>query len=476
VRGASALLALCLLLSPHAQAASLSDQLERYTTDHARAQAIAAARITPAGLEMAMVGSSGRGPISAQTRFEIGAITKLFTGLLLLEMAAAGATPLDAPIGPLVPRAYTLDPVVGDIRLEELARHLSGLPRITASRSMLLAMMLQFSNPYAGTTTDDLYRSLGALRAGDLERRGRFHDSNFGSALLGRLLEERGAQGYERLLQERVLAPIGMTATGFAAPPGTLAAGHRSNLRRTAHWQLDAYAPAGGLVSNLEDMAIFLHRALDGDPLIASSLRSNPRPVDRATPIGWIVDEHEGERLYWHNGRTGGFYAFVGVMPDSRRGLALLSNTSHDGNPLALALLRGHERLPPPPRDEMLWDGFMLVLTALVPLTAFAQRWHMALSARGLGSRPRGRIDLLHGVTGTAMMLMITWALGPWHWMHEAFWWAALALAAMLLLGAIRPARRLRWFAPGPMRYSVLPAAGVLLHAAFMVWFGSNNV
>jgi serine-type D-Ala-D-Ala carboxypeptidase/endopeptidase len=472
VRGGSVLLALSMLLLAHAHAASLSDQLELYAADHARTQGIAAARITPSGSEMAMVGSSGRGPVSAETRFEIGSITKLFTGLLLLEMTASGTMPMDAPIGPLVPRAYALDSVVGDIRLDELATHRSGLPRITASRSLLLSMMLRFSNPYAGSTTDDLYRSLDALGAGDLERRGHFHYSNFGFALLGRLLEERTPQRYERLLHERVLAPLGMGATGFAAPPGTLAAGHRSNLRRTANWQLDAYAPAGGLVSNLDDMAIFLERALDGDPLIASSLR--PDGVGRGTPVGWILDEDGGERLYWHNGRTGGFFAFVGFMPDSHRGLVLLSNTSHDGNPLAMALLRGHERLPPPPRDQMLWDGFMLVLTALAPLTAFAQRWHMALSARGLDSRPRGRIDLLHGVTGTAMMLLITWAFGPWHWMPEAFWWASLALAAMLLFGAIRPARRLSWFAPGPARYSVLPAGGVLLHVAFMAWFASN--
>jgi serine-type D-Ala-D-Ala carboxypeptidase/endopeptidase len=459
-----------------ASAASLHDELARYTDTYARAPAIAVALITADGVEVATAGLTARdgAPVTPRTQFEIGSLTKIFTGLLLAELTANGVTRPSAPLSSLVPEGYELHAGVRGVRLEELVTHTSGLPRVTASATMLARMLWRFSDPYRGTTRDELFRALARIDDADLARRGHFQYSNFGMAVLGRLLEEAAGQPYERLIEERVLTRLGMTETGFEGDPHRLAVGHRSNLRPATGWQLDAYAPAGGLHSTLGDMTVLVQQALEGEPLLRASLEPLWVGAGRRMGMGWIIDDHGGEPLVWHNGRTGGFYAFVGFLPESGRGLVLLSNASHDGNPLALALLNGRPPQPAPPTDQLLWDGFMLLLTALVPFVAFSQRWMVSFAGDGIHGRSRGRVHLVHGATGTFVLLLVTWTLGPWHWAPQLFWWLALLFAVALLGSAVAGSARLPWVVHGGWWRNALPVVGTLLHLAFVAWFGAN--
>jgi len=94
------------------------------------------------------VGSIAEDPAPAEIVWEIGSITKVFTGLLLADMSLRGEVSLDDPIGTYVPddvQARLPDPA-RQPTLTDLSCHWSGLPRLPR------AWMLRIRNdpdPYA---------------------------------------------------------------------------------------------------------------------------------------------------------------------------------------------------------------------------------------------------------------------------------------------------------------------------------------
>lgn len=88
-----------------------------------------------------------------------------------------------------------------------------------------------------------------------------YEDSNLAVGLLGHALSVRGGKGYEELLQERILAPLGMRETGIGLPPALkarLAQGHTAAGRPTPCLDFTALAGAGAIRSTAPDMLRFL--------------------------------------------------------------------------------------------------------------------------------------------------------------------------------------------------------------------------
>ncbi|NJL50025.1 MAG: beta-lactamase family protein [Leptolyngbyaceae cyanobacterium SM2_5_2] len=74
----------------------------------------------------------------------------------------------------------------------------------------------------------------------------------------------------------------------------------------TVNWQLDAYAPAGGLKSTVTDMGRLLAAAMAADwPPLALSLQPQSEACEPNFGLGWILTEREDAPMVMHNGRTG---------------------------------------------------------------------------------------------------------------------------------------------------------------------------
>jgi serine-type D-Ala-D-Ala carboxypeptidase/endopeptidase len=452
--------------SGHGEASGLDALLERYVEDAGRTVGAAAAIVTPEGVEMATAGRArGREAPTPSTLFEIGSITKVFTSILLAHLVEEGVVSLETTVGELVPPGLTLAPEVAGITLWELSTHTSGL-RMLPGGTAFLRFVLRPADPYRGTTLQDLLEPLARLGADDLETRGSWAYSNLGPALLGRLLQEAAGEPYEALLRERVLLPLGLGETGFASalPEGMpMAQGHRENHRPTVDWQLDAYEPAGGLHSTLSDLVRFLQAvmaAADGpsdDPLavplagpLAASTQVAWDPGDgsRGMGLGWAMEDPQGERAVWHNGRTGGAYAFVGYLPHLERGVVVLTNTSHHGNPFAMGLLHGE---PSVERPSVGWASLLFTLG----FVAFAPLGLLSFTRRathpGEDGRLRvGRIHFLDSLVTASFLLALTWKIGAWQVVPTALWWLGVLAAWAVLWRAGRHWPRLPWLPDGP--------------------------
>ena len=175
-------------------------------------------------------------PLGPESVFEIGSITKVFTGIILAEMAGRGEVSLEDPIGIHLPAEVTVPSRNGrEIRLVDLSMHRSGLPRLPGNFSPADA-----TNPYADYTVAQLYEFLSEH---ELTRDigAEFEYSNLGTGLLGHTLAEVNGTDWETLVKERVLGPLGMDMSGIQLTPEMriqLALGHNGRDEVVANWDL----------------------------------------------------------------------------------------------------------------------------------------------------------------------------------------------------------------------------------------------
>jgi|GEM_PF-4618993 len=304
-------------------------------------------------------------PVNAQSIFEIGSVTKLFTALLLIDAAERGEVALDDPVNDYLPDDVRLGPnLSGDpVTLRQLAQHTSGLPRLPSNMGERAQSILQ---PYATYTTDELYdavRGFTRYESDDDDQAGDpgqsettatdqpwetpYLYSNLGAALLGQALANATGEPYETLVVERIAQPLGLESTVFDLDPDQLrraTSPHYLDFKPIRMWEFQAIAPAGALRSDLDDMMDFVQAFLEpsdiapGDetsPLeraIAGMLRAPRVRIDQAgnqgIGLGWHAAQAPalGGELLWHNGQTGGSKSYVALMPEFGAAVVVLAN------------------------------------------------------------------------------------------------------------------------------------------------------
>lgn len=338
---------------PRAWATPDDDAIRRILKDRIEAQGI--------GIVVGVVDASGRrivaegarakgdpGPLDGRTVFEIGSMTKVFTGLLLAEMAAKGEVRLDQPVADLLPADAKVPARRGrQITLVDLATHTSALPGLPANFAPK-----DPANPYVDYTPEQLYAFLrDHALAYDIG--GKYAYSNLGAGLLGHALARRAGGDYETVLRRRVLAPMGLADTAVTLTPqmrARLARGHDAALEPVGPWDLTTLAGAGALRSTADDMLDVLAAAigLSPSPLkpALDAMLAVRRPADAAImdiALGWHVAKAGGREVVWHNGGTGGYRSFFGYDTRSRVGVVVLTNVANEvgGDDIGFHLLTG---------------------------------------------------------------------------------------------------------------------------------------
>jgi CubicO group peptidase (beta-lactamase class C family) len=271
-------------------------------------------------------------PLNGNTLFEIGSITKTFTGSLLADMVARGEVKLDDPISRYLPRSVRVPSRNGkQITLLDLATQRSGLPRLPTNMHPS-----DSGNPYSDYTVNQLYEFLsGYVLTRDIGEK--YEYSNVGVGLLGHVLSLRAGKPYEQLLRERILEPLGMHDTMIeltAAAKPRMAQGFDANGTPVKLWDMPALPGMGAFRSTANDMLKFLAANLDSasEPLgktLAAARRAR-RDADRpgnSLGLAWHIVTVFGTTLTWHNGGTGGFRTFIGMDEARHRGVIVLANS-----------------------------------------------------------------------------------------------------------------------------------------------------
>ena len=312
--------------------------------------------LEPGGRRVVAGGPAGGEPFDGDTLFEIGSISKVFTALLLADMANKGEVSLDDPAEKYLPEGATMPSRNGrKITLADLSTHTSSLPRLPDN--------MPFGDPddpYADYTEALLLEFLAGYELPrDIGERADY--SNLGVGLLGYLLARAAGSDYETLLRDRITGPLGMVDTAI-----TLSADQQARfapafdifMRPAKPWRLSVLAGAGAIRSTANDMLKFAAAALDPDSPIGPAMRTalsvrrpsgNPR-VEQA--LGWqVVHPEPGREVVQHGGGTGGFRTHLALEPSSGRAVVALANSAAEPSAMDLAthVLIGSPVAPTPP-------------------------------------------------------------------------------------------------------------------------------
>jgi D-alanyl-D-alanine carboxypeptidase len=296
-------------------------------------------------------------PVTPQTRFPIGSITKSFTCLSVMQLGAAGRIGLDKTAGDYLP---DLPAPSRDITIRQLLTHTSGIPNYTELPDFPM-------DKSVGLSRKDVVGYFASkpllFRPGTV-----FNYSNSDTYLLGLIVEAVGGQSYDRYVETNILKRFGMTRSAFdARDDGATdrARGyHRTadGFRRSLPYDFEIPFAAGALVSTTPDMLRY-RRGMFGPKTSAKvrDLALTQSPMADGTPnpymLGCLVESSlDGHRKITHAGEVFGFAADYAYYPDDDLTIAIATNSQDTAFP-AVSLERKLARLflglpPLVPRDE----------------------------------------------------------------------------------------------------------------------------
>src|SRR5712691_8663175 len=310
-----------------------------------------------------VIGLGRTAPVTADTRFPLASVTKVFTASLALQLVSDGLLSLDGPIGDALPHGRCRE-VLGDVSLRHLLTHTSGLEDDPVAAEGPCGSPSRY---VSACTQEPIFP------AGE-----HFSYSNAGYVVVGHLIEAATGQSWSQDVQAFLLDPLEVRGGFFLSepsPPGLMADGH---VRRPdgeivslppADRPGREWAPTSGLALSAMVLLRLVRMHLDGGrtplgfPLLDAGLVAEMRTPAVAVPdpafadawgLGWALREgcwfgHDGEDLGWTarvRASAGGGFAIAmlaSCLPADREWQAVLSALG------SLGLDLGKPALPAPP-------------------------------------------------------------------------------------------------------------------------------
>jgi CubicO group peptidase (beta-lactamase class C family) len=282
-----------------------------------------------------------------RTIYRIGSITKLFTGTAAMQLCERDLLELDKPVVEYLPEFSIKTTRAGDlsrITPRSLMTHHSGLP----------------ADWYANYWNDDPHafrQVIGYLRNCTLAFPPNtvFSYSNLATSLMGIIIERVSGLSYQDYIKQNILAPLKMSDSALNAgqvPPTLLSKAYARDHEVEEPILRDA--PAGAILSNVQDMSHFLAMALAGGSFDGSTILGSksldemlsPQNADVKLDLGfqiglnWMLSRpalSSAGRVCWHDGGSPHFFSILIALPDAKLGAVVLSNS--DGGMINVGLI-----------------------------------------------------------------------------------------------------------------------------------------
>ncbi|MBX5476970.1 MAG: beta-lactamase family protein, partial [Clostridia bacterium] len=293
-------------------------------------------------------------PITPDTVFGIGSITKSFTAMCIMKLQEAGKLSVYDPVVRYLPEFRTPDPeLTRQMTIHHFLTHTSGLPPLPSLMRALARSMREdpdVDQPEARKRIEeaepvDTYEQLLECIANTpfelLGPPGEFFSySNDAYALLGAIVARVSGQSFTEYLRKEILEPAGMTSTTMDVPEGPAFPdvsslyiekekdGKEWIKKSPVWWQAPAMDAAGFLRSSARDMLRYLEifrtggRVGDRRILSEESVREMTAPRVQVSPTMYygyglmITPDYHGVTLVEHGGNVKGVSAYMSVVPE----------------------------------------------------------------------------------------------------------------------------------------------------------------
>jgi len=287
-------------------------------------------------------------PVDEQTIFQIGSTSKAFTAALVSMMVDEGKLHWKDKVIDYLPNFRMYDPwVTREFLINDVMAQHSGMPGYAGD-------FLSF----VGFDREHIINSIRYIQPIS-SFRSEFAYMNNLFLVAGTLVEKVSGKSWEENLQERILDPLGMNDTTCTQDGFTQASNVaylHQNIKGQAQilpmdWQyidwVYTYSPAGGINSNVVDMAKWMVLQLnegvyEGKQLISKEniqYMHSPKTIidgNNFYNFAWLTTKYEPFPLIWHNGGTSGIKSVIQIIPEAKLGIVVLTNMSDTPLPEAL--------------------------------------------------------------------------------------------------------------------------------------------
>jgi CubicO group peptidase (beta-lactamase class C family) len=298
---------------------------------------------------------ASKSPVDSGTVFRIASMTKSFTALAILKLRDEGKLSLDDPAEKWVPE------------LAGLTYPTSDSPRHTIRHLMSHATGFPEDNPWGdqqlAVTDDEMSKMMRAGIPFSNAPGVAYEYSNYGFAILGRIVTKASGMPYRRYIGESILRPLGMTSTTLeprSVPAARLAQGYRWE---DEQWKLEpqlpdgAFGSMGGMLTSARDLGVYVGMFLDAWPphdgpetwpVKRSSIREmqqvqRPRPAVVARGPNGALQLYSGGYAYGlgvsgdcnfahivaHSGGLPGFGSLMRWLPEHGVGIIAFGNRTY---------------------------------------------------------------------------------------------------------------------------------------------------
>ena len=276
-------------------------------------------------------------PVTADSLFQVGSITKIWTATMIMQLVDEGQLSLDTTVAEALPgvRLGTGD-VGGQVTVRHLLTHTSGIDGDV------------FSDTGRGDECVERYVSLLAAIPSVFTPGAAYSYCNSGFVVLGRIIEVLDGQSWDESLRQRLSGPLAVTRTVTLPEEAILhraAVGHRRGGAPVDVWNLPrSVGPAGLISSTASDLLAFARLHLDGGVTAdgkrvvseesVTAMRSAVAAIPEfsapgsAIGLGWRLSRWGGRSVIGHDGSTIGQSAYLRIDPEAGVAACLLTNAT----------------------------------------------------------------------------------------------------------------------------------------------------
>lgn len=284
-------------------------------------------------------------PVTPETKFRIGSITKQFTASAILKLQEEGKLKVTDKLSKYFPDFPRGD----EVTLHHLLTHTSGIHSYTNKSDFIDRVTSPVTNEeLLNYFKNDPY---------DFNPGEKYQYNNSGYFLLGYIIEKVSGKKYGQFLKEKFFDPIGMNNTGVHASTLTLtneALGYTNEnetYTKALNWDMSWAGGAGALYSTVDDLFKWNEAVFSGKVLSKESMKAAFTPVvlnnGEISPgvkygYGWFLGDYRGEDIIQHSGGLHGFLSQLARYPKENLTVVMFTNISPaevDMNPSMLAEL-----------------------------------------------------------------------------------------------------------------------------------------
>ncbi len=268
-------------------------------------------------------------PADAKTVYQLGSVTKTFTGHLLARFVAAGQLSLDDPVSDYLPDTIPglRDVAQQLVTIREVATHSAELPRYPDN------LQRTDPDPIRGFPVDQLYAGLEMVQIDTLAGQ-RYRYSNFGDGVLGTVMENRSGKSLNELMHDYIFDALEMSQSSLV-PTEDIAKRlaipylEVDPLTKTEPWDMGALSGAGNLFSSVEDVCRFMLHLLT--PSAVNEIQQQPYlKINERWSYGLgcfnIDSESKNTDIIYHGGDIDGYASYLALYPEYGFGIIILTN------------------------------------------------------------------------------------------------------------------------------------------------------